>query len=84
MWVFQFFHDFDIVKLDVQELIHRLEGTADGNVILKLDRDLLLDKGFEETGRVIYISDQTLVSGSSQTIGIIPEEQHSCRPIPVG
>lgn len=74
MWVFQFFQDFDVVKLDVQELIHRLKGTADGNVVLEFDRDLLFDKSFEETGRVTSISDQILVSGSSQTTDIIPEE----------
>lgn len=48
MRVFDLFCDLNIIQLDVQELVDRFEGSAYRNVVLKLDRDLVVDKGFEE------------------------------------
>lgn len=42
---------FDIVQLDVQILIDRLQDSADADVILKLDSDRLVGKGLEEAAR---------------------------------
>lgn len=42
---------FDIVQLDVQVLIDRLEDSADANVILKLNSDRLIGKGLEEAAQ---------------------------------
>jgi hypothetical protein len=40
---------FDIIQLDVQVLIDRLEDSTDADVILKLDGNRLVGKGLEET-----------------------------------
>lgn len=40
---------FDIVQLDVQVLVDRLEDSTDADVILKLDGDRLVGKGLEKT-----------------------------------
>lgn len=44
---------FDIVQLNVQVLIDRLEDTADADVIFKLDSDRLVGQGLEETAKII-------------------------------
>lgn len=38
----------DLLELDVQVLVDGLEGAGDFDVIFELDRDLLVDEGFEE------------------------------------
>jgi len=38
----------DVVELDVEVLVDALEDAADLDVVLELDRDLVVDKGFEE------------------------------------
>lgn len=43
--------DFDIVQLNVQVLIDRLEDSTDADIILKLDGDRLVGKGLEETAK---------------------------------
>ena len=57
MRIFDLIHHFNIIELDVQELIDGFEGAADGDVILELDRDLMVDEGFEEAIGVISGSD---------------------------
>lgn len=42
---------FDIVQLDVQVLIDRLEDSTDTDVILKLNGNRLVGKGLEETAK---------------------------------
>lgn len=49
MRVFDLFHHTDIVKLDVEVLIDRLQRPADLDVVLELDRYFLVDKSLEET-----------------------------------
>lgn len=44
---------FDIVQLDVQVLIDRLQDSADADIILKLDSDRLVGKGLEEAVRAM-------------------------------
>lgn len=46
--VFDLFNHSDIVQLDVQVLIHALEGTANGDIVLKLYCDFAVDERFEE------------------------------------
>lgn len=41
----------NVVQLDVQVLVDRLERAADSNVVFELDRDHLVCKGLEEAGR---------------------------------
>lgn len=45
--------DFDVVKLDVEVLIDRLQDPADANVILELDGDSLVGEGFEEAIQIM-------------------------------
>lgn len=40
--------DLDIVQLDVEILIYRLQDTANADVILELDCDGLVGQGLEE------------------------------------
>ena len=49
MWVLELIYHRNVFKLDVQELIHAFECTLDGDVILKLYGDLVVDECFEET-----------------------------------
>jgi hypothetical protein len=48
MRILDLIHDRHILQLDIQELVHAFEGTADGDVIFELDGDLCVDEGFEE------------------------------------
>ena len=43
-----FVHHRDILKLNVQVLIHGMEGATDRHVILQLHDDLLPNKGLEK------------------------------------
>ncbi len=58
MRIFDFVDDADIVELDVEELVHALEGAADGYVVLELDRDLVVNQRLEETICDFYFSEQ--------------------------
>ena len=40
--------DRDVGELDVEVLVDRVEGAADGEVVLQLDHDVLADQGLEE------------------------------------
>lgn len=50
VWVFQFIHDRDVLELDVQELVHALEGTSYRYIVLELNCDFVVDEGLEEAG----------------------------------
>ena len=39
----------DIIKLDIQILIHGFQGAFDADVVLELNDDFLVDQCFEET-----------------------------------
>lgn len=43
--------DSDVVELDVEVLIHRLEGALDLDIILELDHDHVVDESLEEAGK---------------------------------
>ena len=46
--VLELLDDLDVVELDVEELVDALEHAPDLDVVLELDRDLVVDEGFEE------------------------------------
>ena len=48
MRIFELFHYLDIIQFDVEVLVDRLEDTSYGDVVLQLDRHLMIDEGFEE------------------------------------
>lgn len=50
MRVFEIILHRDVLELDVQVLVNGLEGAGDFDVVFKLDRNLLVDKGLEEAG----------------------------------
>lgn len=43
MWVLQLLNHRDILELDVEILVDALKGTADLDVVLEFDRDLVVD-----------------------------------------
>lgn len=49
MRVLDLFDDADVLQLNVEVLVHALECPADLDVVLELDRDLMVDQGLEET-----------------------------------
>ena len=48
MRILQLIHDRDVIELDVQVLVDALQGAADQDVVLELDRHLVLDQSLEE------------------------------------
>lgn len=50
MWVLKLLHHRDILQLDVEVLVDALESAADLDIVLELDRDLVVDEGLEEAG----------------------------------
>ena len=48
MRILHLIHDANVVKLDVEELVHRLERALDRDVVLQLDGDGVVDERFEE------------------------------------
>lgn len=48
MWIFALFQHLNVVQLDVQILVDRLEGTADRDVVLELHGHSVVRKGLEE------------------------------------
>jgi hypothetical protein len=48
MRVLDFLQNLNVVELDVEVLVDTLEDTTDLDIILELDRDLVVDEGFEE------------------------------------
>jgi hypothetical protein len=56
MRILNFLHHTDIVQLNVQILVDRLQRPADLDIILELDGDLVVNEGFEETARDVRSS----------------------------
>ena len=48
VWVLLRVGDGDVGELDVEVLVDRVEGAADGEVVLQLDHDVLADQRLEE------------------------------------
>ena len=48
MRVFELLHYLYVVQLDIEELVHGFESTLDGDVVLHLNRDLMIDQSLEE------------------------------------
>ncbi len=48
MRVLELLDDGDVVELDVEELVHALEGAAELDVVLELDCDFVVDERLEE------------------------------------
>ncbi len=55
MRILQLLHHLYIIEFDVEELIDGLECAADGDVVLELDGDFVVDEGFEEAANVKYL-----------------------------
>jgi len=52
MRVLQFFHHLDVVELNVEVLIHRLERPPNLNVVFEFHRDLVVDERLEKAAKV--------------------------------
>jgi hypothetical protein len=48
MWVLHLFHHRNVVQLDVEVLVHALQRSAHGDVVLELDGDLMVHQCLEE------------------------------------
>ncbi len=46
--VLELIYDRNVIKLDVQVLIHALEGAAQANVVLQLNGDLMVNQSLEK------------------------------------
>ena len=58
MRVLDLLDDGDVFQLDVEVLVDALEDAADLDIILELDRDLVVDEGLEEAvvvASLVYI-----------------------------
>lgn len=63
--------DVDIIELDVQVLVDRLEGAADADVVFELDGHGLVCEGFEEAiSRGWYVSIWVLVELDGRLNGL--------------
>lgn len=51
MRILQLLNHLDVIQLDVQVLIDRLQRSADLDVVLELDRHLVVDERLEKTVR---------------------------------
>lgn len=54
MGVLELLDDLDVVELDIEVLVDALEDAADLDVVFELDRDLVVDEGFEEAVDVFW------------------------------
>jgi hypothetical protein len=59
--VLELLDNLDVVELDVEVLVHALEDALELDVVLELDRDLVVDEGLEEAG--IFVSERELLWG---------------------
>lgn len=48
VWVLELLDDLNLVELDVEVLVDALERAADLDIVLELDRDLVVDERLEE------------------------------------
>lgn len=55
MGILELLHHRDAVELDVEVLVDTLEDAADLDVVLELDRDLVVDEGLEEAVECRYV-----------------------------
>jgi len=55
MWIFQLLYHLYIIQLDIEELVDRLEGAADGDVVFEFNGDFVVDQCFEEAGITVSI-----------------------------
>lgn len=51
MGVLELLDDGDVVELDVEILVDALQRASELDVVFELDRDLVVDEGFEEAGK---------------------------------
>ena len=49
MRILHLFHNTNIIQLDIQILVNTLQRPPDLDIVLQLDRDFVIDEGFEET-----------------------------------
>jgi len=77
VWVLDQVEHFDVVELNVQVLVDRLQDTTDTDVVLELNGDRLVGQSLEEA----------VTNNSSVTIHMtracvlnnrIPKEKHGC------
>ena len=78
MRVFEVFQHCYIVQLDVQILVHALQCSSDGDVILELDRHFSIYQRLEKAFRRKFRARQVV------SIGCSPEEEHLALDVPVG
>jgi hypothetical protein len=62
MGVLELVNYLDVVKLNVEVLVDALERAADADVVLELDRHLVVDEGLEEAARCYCVSQEVRVS----------------------
>ena len=48
MRIFQLFHNGNLIKFDVEELVDALERTTDRNIVLEFHCDLMIHQRLEE------------------------------------
>ena len=72
MRVFDEVQHFDVIELNVEVLIDRLEGASNANIVLKLNGDRLVGQGLEETARELACVCPDFRYNST------PEEKHGC------
>lgn len=53
MRVLDLLDDGDVVELDVEVLVHALEGAAELDVVLELDGHLMVDEGLKEAREAV-------------------------------
>jgi len=51
MRIFDLFYHSDIIKLDIKILVHRLQYSANLDVVFELDGYFMVDQSLEETSR---------------------------------
>jgi hypothetical protein len=77
VWVFDQVQHFDIIKLNIQVLIDRLEDTTDADIVLEFNGDRLVGQGFEEAIRSnLSVSVQS--TWACAWGNLIPKEKHGC------
>jgi hypothetical protein len=68
---------FDIVELDVQVLVDRLQDTTDADVVLELNGDRLVGQSLEEAVTK-NLSISIHITWACDWGNIIPKEKHGC------
>jgi hypothetical protein len=63
MRVLELLHNLNIIKLDVEVLIHTLENALELNIVLELNSDLVVNKGLEKAMRQRGVSSENMCVG---------------------